>query len=161
MKTYTIFSTDIFQYDEADLKEKLITNGIEEDEITEQMIWDERYEMQEKYEKEFWENIRIADNVVENSGFLIEGILGRWDRRYSIWDTTRTLREAILKCIDRNDDWEVAETSYGKLIITTHNHDASSRYEIYRLKVAPSPYGDKPAQRNSLNIHLRKALGRI
>jgi hypothetical protein len=161
MKIYTIFSTDIFQYDEADLKENLIANGIEESEITEQMLWDERYEMQEGDGKEFWENIRIADNVVENSGFLIEGILGRWNGRHSVWDTARTLYEAIGKCVGREDDWEVAETSYGKLIITTHNHDASSRYEIYRLKEAPSPYGDKPAQRNSLNIHLRKALGWI
>lgn len=161
MKTYTLIDTLHCYMDDEELKEMLLDNGYDEEDITENLIAQERALCIEDDVENFFYDLKAAEKNIDADYFLIDAEIETWRRGIDCWATADSLTKAIQKCINDMDFWKVEETSGGKLIVTGYHHDGTNHYEIYRLKKEPSPFESKPGRRNWRNVHLIKAFGWI
>lgn len=149
MKKYMIFSSDVWQYADEDVRENLLENGIEESEIDEDAMYWERVDMVKFDAENFWESVESVD--LGGDVCRIEANLGLWYGHRKAHGVEVTLKAAIQRCIDGMDDFEVYETPYGKLCVVGHHHDGTNYYEIFKTN----------AKGNRRNVRLRKLLGWI
>lgn len=148
-KRYTIVSTDIEQYADEDAREELLINNVEESEITETMIYDEKCNMVNVDIDNFWWELRRIPQ--DEQVYYIEAELGLWNGIRKAHGIEASLESAIRRCLAGMDDYKIEETAHGKLVITGYHHDGTNYYEIYK----------GTAKSNKRNIHLRRLLGWI
>jgi hypothetical protein len=82
-----------------------------------------------------WEDFRnnLQDSEWNNNKCMILGSLGLWDGRHTIEGVVcDSLLEAIEKCIEKMNDWDIVLND-GHLEITTYHHDGTNCFEIHLL----------------------------
>lgn len=114
-------------YPDEDMKEALMENGYEEDEITDEAIWKERY----FYDENDWEDAKIALNAFFNSKskWMIFGEVGRWDGVYKAGTLFETFDDFFYKAA-KDCDYIHFYDENGHLYLTCSHHDGTCHYEI-------------------------------
>ena len=114
-------------YPDEDMKEALMENGYEEDEITDEEIWKERY----FYDENDWEDTKIALNALFNSKskWMLFGEVGRWDGVYKAGTLFETFDDFFYKATQDCDYIHFYDEN-GHLYLTCSHHDGTCHYEI-------------------------------
>lgn len=93
------------------------------------------------YFSDFIDNLPIDTN---HRMYLVLANIGRWNGRFEGGNVIKGLSQVISQIIEGEDDFEIYYEGR-TLCIDTHNHDASSYFEIYEL----TPKGEAYFERNS------------
>ena len=111
----------------------------------------------------YWDDF-VEETANVRGMFLVRANVGRWNGRFAGSAVINGLRATIDKIISNEDDFEIYYEGH-TLKVDTHNHDASSYYEIYLL----TPRGEAWLERHSgfyqdvpdrdLHDHLRNTKG--
>ena len=115
-------------YPDEDIKEMLIENGCEEDDITDEMIWRERYDLSSLD----WEASKYdLEQFFLNNGnkWMIFGEIGRWDGIYKAGTMFDTFEEFFYEAAKDCDYWKFYDEN-GHLYLTCSHHDGTCHYEI-------------------------------
>jgi hypothetical protein len=115
-------------YPDEDIKEMLIENGCEEDDITDEMIWRERYDLSSLD----WEASKYElEQFFLNNGnkWMIFGEVGRWDGTYKAGTMFDTFEDFFYKAAKDCDYWKFYDEN-GHLYLTCSHHDGTCHYEI-------------------------------
>ena len=121
---YTLWET----YPDEDVKEMLMDNGYEEDEITDELIWKERY-IQDKFN---WDCVKdeLTRFFLNNGNkWMIFGEVGRWNGVYkagTLFDTFDDFFYDVAKDCDYIHFYD----ENGHLYLTCSHHDGTCHYEI-------------------------------
>ena len=121
---YSLWET----YPDEDIKEWLIDNGYEEDEITDDVILQERYAQDEAD----WDNAKyelvkfFRDN---GNKWMLFGSIGRWDGVYKAGTLFDTFDDFFYKATEDCDYWNFYDEN-GHLYLTCSHHDGTCHYEI-------------------------------
>lgn len=120
---YSLWET----YPDEEVRECLIENGMEEDEITEEDIWEERY----FYDEMDWEDTKITlkDFFNSKSKWMIFGEVGRWDGVYKAGTLFETFDDFFYKAA-KDCDYIHFYDENGHLYLTCSHHDGTCHYEI-------------------------------
>lgn len=115
-------------YSDKDIREWLIDGGYEEDEITDEMIWTERY-MQDKTD---WENAQyeLKDFFLNNGNkWMIFGEVGRWNGIRKAGTLFDTFDDFFYKAAKDCHSIHFYDEN-GHLYLTCSHHDGTCHYEI-------------------------------
>lgn len=95
-------------------------------------IEDEDYDQLEYMWDEFMSELDEYE-YNNNTECVVIGSVGRWNGRFNIEVSYfDTLKDAILKCIEKCDYYTITEEN-GVIKITARHHDGSNEFEIRRL----------------------------
>lgn len=116
---------------EDEIKQNLIDcERVEsEDEITDEMIWNEMHLLEEMY----WDDIRyeLKKFFADGDGWLLIGSLGLWDGRYRGGFVFNTFEE-FCKCFTDCNYVEITDNK-GHFEIKCSHHDGTNYYEVKRI----------------------------
>lgn len=114
-------------YPDEDMKACLIENGMEEDEITDQMIWEERY----LYDEQDWEMTKeeLKDFFSKGHKWMLFGEVGRWDGVYKAGTVFETFDDFFYKATSDCDYIHFYDEN-GHLYLSCSHHDGTCHYEI-------------------------------
>lgn len=114
-------------YPDEDMKENLMVNGYEEDEITDEKIWEERY----FYDELDWEDtkIQLEDFFSKGNKWMLFGEVGRWNGVYKAGTVFETFEDFFYKAT-KDCDYIHFYDENGHLYLTCSHHDGSCHYEI-------------------------------
>lgn len=114
-------------YPDEDMKACLIENGYEEDEITDQMIWQERY----FYDEQDWEMVKeeLKNFFLKGHKWMLFGEVGRWDGVYKAGTVFETFEDFFYKATSDCDYIHFYDEN-GHLYLTCSHHDGTCHYEI-------------------------------
>lgn len=128
---HVLYSNYYGWIEEEEIKQELIDcERVEcEDEITNEMIWDEMRFLEEIYWDDFaYELKRFFE---KGSAWLLVGTLGLWYGKCRGGYIFHTYDE-FLKCLKDCDYWEVVDDK-GHLYVNGSHHDGTNHYEIKRV----------------------------
>ena len=115
-------------YPDEEVIEILVENGNDKDEITDNMIWKERYR-----QNEFdWEVAKEElENFFLNNGnkWMLFGEVGRWDKVYKSGTMFDTFEDFFYKAVEDCHYWRFYDEN-GHLYLTCSHHDGTCHYEI-------------------------------
>lgn len=114
-------------YPDEEVRECLIENGMEEDEITDEAIWKERY----FYDENDWEDAKITlkDFFNSRNKWMLFGEVGRWDGVYKAGTLFETFDDFFYKAA-KDCDYIHFYDENGHLYLTCSHHDGTCHYEI-------------------------------
>jgi hypothetical protein len=114
-------------YPDEEVIENLVANGYEEDEITEEDMWRERYLL----DKENWEEEyeRLKEFFKNGNKWILFGTVGRWNGLYRAGTIFETFDEFFYKAT-RDCDYIYFYDENGHLYLTCSHHDGTCCYEI-------------------------------
>lgn len=121
---YSLWET----YPDSEVKEILLENGHEEDEITDEAILNERYFQDEC-------NWNVTKDELEDffkykgNKWMIFGEVGRWDGVYKAGTLFETFDDFFYEAISDCDYWHIYDEN-GHLYLTCSHHDGTCHYEI-------------------------------
>ena len=121
---YSLWDT----YTDEDIKEQLMENGVDEEDITDDMIWEERYFL----DSIDWEDEKERlENFFLNNGnkWMLFGSVGRWDGIYKAGTLFDTFDDFFYKAT-KDCDYIHFYDENGHLYLTCSHHDGSCHYEI-------------------------------
>ena len=114
--------------------QELIDLGICENELTGDRIADHIRTTMTLLSDEWWSRIRYSCPPYEKPCYwLIVADLGLWDGRRSACRVFRNLQDALFACVEKMDDYTIAEDRYGVAVIHGYHHDGCNVYRLYRL----------------------------
>ena len=115
-------------YSDEEIKEYFMEeNGYEEDEITDEMIWKERYFLDEINWEE--EKERLKKFFLNGNKWIIFGEVGRWDGLYRAGTLFDTFDDFFYKATEDCFYWKFYDEN-GHLYLTCSHHDGTCCYEI-------------------------------
>ena len=125
---YTLYSNYCGWIDEEDVKQELIDcQRVEsEEEITDEMIWDEMHCLEEEYWDDF--SYELKHFFEKSNAWLLTGSIGRWDgncRGGYIFNTF----EEFCRCFEGCNYIEITDDE-GHLKIKCSHHDGTNFYEV-------------------------------
>lgn len=128
-KPRTIYNNyDLWEtYPDEDVKEWLIDNGYEEDEITDNMIIEQRY-FQDECDWE-WAKENLEEFFRNGNKWILVGQVGRWDGIYRAGTIFDTFDDFFYKATDDCDYIHFYDEN-GHLYLTCSHHDGTCHYEI-------------------------------
>ena len=114
-------------YPDADIKEMFLENGHEEDEITDNMILEERY-FQDECD---WDNAKYELEKFFKNGnkWILVGSVGRWDGIYRAGTLFDTFDDFFYEAAQDCQYWKFYDEN-GHLYLTCSHHDGTCHYEI-------------------------------
>lgn len=114
-------------YPDEEVKEMLLENGYEEDEITDGKMWDARYSLSDFD----WDNAKYELEKFFKNGnkWMIFGSVGRWDRIYRAGTIFDTFDDFFYKAAADCDYIRFYDEN-GHLYLTCSHHDGTCHYEI-------------------------------
>jgi hypothetical protein len=117
-------------YPDKEIIDMLMENGIDEDEITEEMIWQERYDQNEFH----WSDIKseLKDFFINGNKWMIFGEIARWNGVFKAGMLFETFDEFFYKATSDCDYWKFYDEN-GHLYLTCSHHDGTCHYEIKEL----------------------------
>ena len=128
---HTLYSNYYGWIDEDDIKQELIDcERVEnEDEITDEMIWDEMHFLEDIY----WQDFRYELEKFFDKGnaWLLTGTLGLWDGKCNGGFIFNTFDE-FTRCLKDCDYVEITDEK-GHLFVTCSHHDGTNCFEIKRI----------------------------
>ena len=126
--------------EDDDLKMSIMDNELvdSEDEITDEMIMEEKYHLEEWY----WDDFRYELELFFSKGdaWLLTGSIGRWDgtcRGGFIFNTF----DEFVKCLNDCMYWKVVDNN-GHLEVYGSHHDGNNHFEIKRVSKTGCEYHD-------------------
>lgn len=115
-------------YPDEEIKEYFMEeNGYEEDEITDEMIWKERYFLNETNWEE--EKERLKKFFLNGNKWILFGTVGRWDGLYRAGTLFDTFDDFFYKATSDCNYWKFYDEN-GHLYLTCSHHDGTCCYEI-------------------------------
>ena len=127
----TIYSNYYGWISEDEIKQELIDCELveSEDEITDNMVWDEMYFLEEMY----WNDVKyeLEKFFANGSAWLLTGSIDRWDGRYRGGYIFHTFDE-FCKCFRDCDYIEITDNK-GHFEIKCSHHDGTNFYEVKRV----------------------------
>lgn len=128
-KTRTIFDNYRLweTYTDEDITECLIENGVDEEDITDNMIWEERYSQSNldwEIEKE-----RLEEFFLNGGKWMLFGEVGRWNGVYKAGTLFETFDDFFYKATEDCDYINFYDEN-GHLYLTCSHHDGTCHYEI-------------------------------
>ena len=132
-KERTIYNNyDLWEtYPDKDIKEWLIDNGYEDDEITDEMLLRER-RLQDESD---WENAKeeLKEFFLNNGEkWLLIGSVGRWDGVYPAGTVFETFEDFFYKATSDCDYIHFYDEN-GHLYLRCSHHDGTCHYEIRKI----------------------------
>lgn len=128
---HTLYSNYYGWIDDEDLRMSILDSERvdNEEEITDEMIWDEMHFLEEIY----WDDIayELKRFFEKGSAWLLVGTLGLWYGKCRGGYIFHTYDE-FLKCLKDCDYWEVVDDK-GHLYVNGSHHDGTNCYEIKRV----------------------------
>lgn len=115
-------------YPDEDMKEALMENGYEEDEITDELIWRERY-AQDVMD---WDTAKeeLSKFFIHNGNkWMIFGEVGRWNGVYKAGTLFDTFKDFFYDAV-KDCDYIHFYDENGHLYLTCSHHDGTCHYEI-------------------------------
>lgn len=114
-------------YPDEEIKEILTENGCEEDEISDEDIWKERYFLDEID----WEEAKaeLEKFFLNGNKWMIFGEVGRWDGIYKTGTMFDTFDEFFYEAT-KDCDYIHFYDENGHLYLTCSHHDGTCHYEI-------------------------------
>ena len=128
-KPRTIYNNyDLWEtYPDEDIKEMFLENGYEEDEITDNMITEQRY-FQDECDWE-WARENLEEFFRNGNKWILVGSVGRWDGIYRAGTIFDTFDDFFYKAADDCHYWHFYDEN-GHLYLTCSHHDGTCHYEI-------------------------------
>lgn len=128
---HTLYSNYYGWIDEEEIKQELIDcERVEsEDEITDNMIWDKMYFLEEIYWDDFKHEFERFLN--KSNAWLLTGTLGLWYGKCKCGFVFKTFEE-FCKCFEHCDYIEITDNK-GHLEIKCSHHDGTNHYEVKRI----------------------------
>lgn len=128
-KPRTIYNNyDLWEkYPDEEIKENLMCNGYEEDEITDNMITEQRY-FQDECDWE-WARENLEEFFRNGNKWILVGQVGRWDGIYRAGTIFNTFDDFFYKATDDCDYIHFYDEN-GHLYLTCSHHDGTCHYEI-------------------------------
>ena len=128
---HTLYSNYYGWIDEEDLKMSILDCGIidNEDDITDDMLIDERYHLEELYWDDF--SYELKHFFEKSNAWLLTGSIGRWDgncRGGYIFNTF----EEFCRCFEDCNYIEITDDA-GHLEVKCSHHDGTNFYEVKRV----------------------------
>ena len=114
-------------YPDEEIKQLLIEKGYEEDEISDEKIWEERY-FQDEIDQETVKD-ELKDFFLKGNKWIIIGTVGRWDGVYKAGTVFETFEDFFYKAT-RDCDYIHFYDENGHLYLRCSHHDGTCRYEI-------------------------------
>ena len=115
-------------YTDEDVKEQLMENGVDEEDITDNMIWEERYFLDSidwEDEKE-----RLVNFFLNNGNkWMLFGEVGRWNGVFKAGTLFETFDDFFYKAT-KDCDYIHFYDENGHLYLTCSHHDGTCHYEI-------------------------------
>ena len=121
---YSLWDT----YPDEDIKEQLMENGVDEEDITDNMIWEERYFL----DSIDWEDEKERlENFFLNNGnkWMLFGSVGRWNGVFRAGTLFDTFDDFFYKAT-KDCDYIHFYDENGHLYLTCSHHDGTCHYEI-------------------------------
>ena len=116
---------------EDDLKMAIMDNGVveSEDDITDEMMYDERNFLEESY----WDDFRyeLEKFFSDGNAWLLTGSIGRWDGRCRGGFIFNTFNE-FARCLNACEYWKIVDNN-GHLEIYGSHHDGNDFFEVKRV----------------------------
>lgn len=115
-------------YTDEDIKCQLMENGVEEEDITDNMIWEERY----FYDELDWEDTKgtLKDFFLNHGNkWMIFGEVGRWNGTYKAGTLFDTFDDFFYEAT-KDCDYIRFYDENGHLYLTCSHHDGTCHYEI-------------------------------
>ena len=128
---YTLYSNYCGWIDEEDIKQELIDcQRVEsEEEITDEMIWDEMHCLEEEYWDDF--SYELKHFFEKGNAWLLTGNIGRWDGNYRGGYIFNTFAE-FCRCFEGCNYIEITDDA-GHLEVKCSHHDGTNFYEVKRV----------------------------
>lgn len=129
-KERTIYSNyDLYEtYSDKDIKEILLENGLEEDLITDEKMWEERYFLDECD----WESAKeeLKEFFLNNGNkWMLFGEVGRWNGVYKAGTLFDTFDDFFYEAT-KDCNYIHFYDENGHLYLTCSHHDGTCHYEI-------------------------------
>ncbi len=116
-------------YSDEDVIEQLTENGIEREDITDNMLWEERYFMDEVE----WEEAKeLLERVFGDDELIVFGAVGRWNGVFDGGFVCNGLDDILEHCTQDCNYIEFYDEN-GHLFLHCTHHDGSCLFEIKRL----------------------------
>ena len=115
-------------YPDDDMKSILLDEGYTEDEITEEMLWQQRYFLDENE----WERTRDALEqffLYCGDKWMLFGSVGRWNGVYEAGTLFDKFEDFFYKAVEDCNHWKFYDEN-GHLYLTCSHHDGTCHYEI-------------------------------
>ena len=134
---YSNYNLDEDYPDEC-LKERLLDDGYAEEEITDEMLWNRRYE----YDEVDWDCARseLTDFFEDGSTWIAVGTCGLWTGNHAAGTVFRKFNE-LLDGLKDCDYFEFYDEN-GHLYMKGDHHDGTNAFEIKRVTDAGVKYYD-------------------
>ena len=115
------------KYSDEEVKETLLENGYEEDEITDELMWKKRY----FYDEVDWEvaQVELKDFFNHKNKWILVGTVGRWDGVYKAGTIFETFDDFFYKATSDCHYIHFYDEN-GHLYLTCSHHDGTCCYEI-------------------------------
>lgn len=128
---HTLYSNYYGWIDEEDLKMSILDSerADNEEEITDDMIWNEMHFLEEMYWDDF--SYELKNFFDKGSAWLLVGTLGLWYGKCRGGYIFNTYDE-FLDCLKDCGYWEVIDDN-GHLYVNGSHHDGTNCYEIKRV----------------------------
>jgi hypothetical protein len=162
-----LYQTNFFDwFDSTDemveeYRENLEANELNSNEINESEMYEYFSWMASLYWDDFLGNLP-ADS--SDKTYLVRANIGRWNGRFEGGKVITGLQNAIEQIVRGEDDFEIYYEDK-TLKVDTHNHDASSYFEIYELTPKGIAYNEKHSgfyckeSDREVHQHLRNVKG--
>lgn len=116
-------------YPDKELIEQLIENGEERENITEEMLWNERY----FYDEIAWEEQKAQLKEFFSKGkWIAFGTVGRWNGLYNAGTIFDDFEKFFYRATEDCNYWKFYDEN-GHLYLTCSHHDGTCHYEIKEL----------------------------
>lgn len=114
-------------YPDEDMKEYLLENGYEEDEITDEKIWDMRY----FYDEQDWEMTKdeLKKFFLDGNKWMLFGEIGRWNGVFKCGTLFDTFEDFFYDAA-KDCNYVHFYDENGHLYLTCSHHDGTCCYEI-------------------------------
>lgn len=127
----TLYSNYYDWIDEEDLRMSILDCGIVDDEedITDDMLIDERYHLEEIYWDDF--SFELKHFFDKGNAWLLTGSIGRWDGNYRGGYIFNTFEE-FCKCLEDCAYIKIVDNK-GHFEVECSHHDGTNFYEVKRV----------------------------
>ena len=128
---HTLYSNYYGWIDDEDLRMSILDceRADNEDDITDEMLWDEMHFLEEIYWDDF--AYELKNFFDKGSAWLLVGTLGLWYGKCKCGFVFKTFEE-FCKCFENCDYIEITDNK-GHLEIKCSHHDGTNHYEVKRI----------------------------
>lgn len=116
-------------YPDEEIIKQLIENGEERENITEEMLWNERY----FYDEIYWEEQKAQlEEFFSKGKWIAFGTVGRWNGLYNAGTIFDDFEKFFYRATEDCNYWKFYDEN-GHLYLTCSHHDGTCHYEIKEL----------------------------